>query len=66
MTIKTKSIANLPLSALVAFLVTTLLFIAIPLLTKISTMKKKTQRVTRAMISHRKPPPPPEPVCGMK
>lgn len=61
MAIKTKSIASLPLSVLVALIVTTLLFIAIPLLTKISTMKKKREKVHHVLISQRKPPPPPEP-----
>ncbi len=61
MSIKTKTIANLPLSVLVALVVTCLLFIAIPLLTKISTMKKKREKVHHVMISQRKPPPPPEP-----
>ena len=61
MAIKTKTIANLPLSVLVALIVTTLLFIAIPLLTKISTMKKKREKVHHVLISQRKPPPPPEP-----
>jgi len=61
MSIKTNSVTNLPFSALVAIIVTGLLFIAIPLLTKISTMQKKRERVHHVMISQRKPPPPPEP-----
>lgn len=61
MSIKTKTIANIPTSALVAFVVTALLFIAIPLLTKISTMHKQKRRGQSVMISQRKPAPPPEP-----
>jgi periplasmic protein TonB len=61
MSIKTKTIANIPTSVLVAFVVTALLFIAIPLLTKISTMHKRERRGQSLMISQRKPPPPPEP-----
>jgi protein TonB len=61
MSIKTKTIANIPVSALVGFVVTSLLFIAIPLLTKISTMHKTKTRGQSVMISQRKPPPPPEP-----
>ena len=61
MAIKTKSIASLPLSVIVALIVTSLLFIAIPLLTKISTMQKKREKVQHVLISQRKPPPPPEP-----
>jgi len=62
MTIKTtKSIVNLPFSALVALVVTILIFIAIPLLTKISTMRKTTVRTHNVLIAQRKPAPPPEP-----
>ena len=61
MAIKTRTIPNLPVSALVGLVITTLLFIAIPLLTKISTMQKKREKVQHVLISQRKPPPPPEP-----
>ena len=61
MTIKNKSIIGLPINIVVALVVTTMLFVAIPLLTKISTMKKKRERIEHVMISQRKPPPPPEP-----
>jgi protein TonB len=61
MAIKTKTIVSLPASTVVALVVTCLLFIAIPLLTKISTMQKSRKRVQHVMISQRKPPPPPEP-----
>lgn len=61
MSIKTRTIASLPLSALIAIIVTALLFIAIPLLTKISTMRKKGDKVHHVLISQRRPPPPPEP-----
>jgi protein TonB len=61
MAIKTKSIVSLPSSAIVALVVTCLLFIAIPLLTKISTMQRSRKKVQHVMISQRKPPPPPEP-----
>ena len=61
MAIQRTSIVNLPVSTLLALIVTTLLFIAIPLLTKISTMHKKQVKAYHVMISQRKPPPPPEP-----
>jgi len=61
MAIKTKSIVSLPSSAIVALVVTCLLFIAIPLLTKISNMQRSRKKVQHVMISQWKPPPPPEP-----
>ena len=61
MAIKTKTIANIPVSALMALVVTTLLFIAIPLLTQISTMSKKREKFQRIQVSNTRPPPPPEP-----
>lgn len=60
MTIAKRSIVNLPISALVALIVTSLLFIAIPLLTKFSRNKSKRENVHHVLISQRKPPPPPE------
>ena len=59
-TISKKTIANLPLSLLTALIVTSLLFIAIPLLTKFSGTRKKRENVHHVLISQRKPPPPPE------
>ena len=56
-----KTIANIPLSVLVALLVTTLLFIGLPLLTQFQASVKKRARVQAVLISQRKPPPPPEP-----
>ena len=61
MAIQNKSITNMPVSAIVAFIVTLLLFIAIPLLTEISTMKKSKEKTHHVLISQRRPPPPPEP-----
>lgn len=56
-----KTIANIPLSAIVALVVTTLLFIGLPLLTQFQVGIKKRDRVQAVLISQRKPPPPPEP-----
>ncbi|MFC1494178.1 energy transducer TonB [Thermodesulfobacteriota bacterium] len=58
---RVKTIANIPLSLLVALLVTTLLFIGLPLLTQFQTGMEKRDRVQAVLISQRKPPPPPEP-----
>ena len=60
MAVYKKPIINLPLSLLVACIVTSLLFIAIPLLTKFSRSNKKREKVHHVLISQRKPPPPPE------
>ena len=61
MAITKKSFASIPVGVLVGLVITSMLFIAIPLLTKISTMKRDRKVVHRVMISSRKPPPPPEP-----
>lgn len=61
MDIKTGSISSLPASALVAAIATGLLFISIPLLTKISTVKGERKKFTPVLINQYKPPPPPEP-----
>ena len=61
MTIKTKSITSLPASALVASIATSLLFISIPLLTKISTITVEKEKVIPVSINNWKPLPPPEP-----
>jgi periplasmic protein TonB len=61
MDIKTNSISSLPASALVATIATGLLFISIPLLTKISTVTGEREKFTPVLISHLKPLPPPEP-----
>jgi protein TonB len=58
---RVKTIANIPLSVIVALFVTTLLFIGLPLLTQFQTTMKKRDRVQAVLISQRKPPPPPEP-----
>ena len=58
---RVKTIANIPLSGVVALVVTTLLFIGLPLLTQFQTSMKKRDRVQAVLISQRKPPPPPEP-----
>ena len=59
MDIKTKSFASLPASFLVASIATGLLFISIPLLTKISTITGGGIKRTPISISPRKPQPPP-------
>lgn len=56
-----KTIANIPLSGVVAIAVTTLLFIGLPLLTQFQVGMKKRDRSQAVLISQRKPPPPPEP-----
>jgi len=56
-----KTIANIPLSVIVALLVTTLLFVGLPLLTQFQVGVKKRDRIQAVLISQRKPPPPPEP-----
>ena len=61
MTIRIKSITALPTSALMASIATGLLFISIPLLTKISTIQPERVRLPHNLISTVKPPPPPEP-----
>lgn len=61
MDITAKSISSLPTSALVASIATGLLFISIPLLTKISTIQGPKDEFTHVTISKYKPPPPPEP-----
>ncbi len=61
MDIKTNSIASLPASALVASIATGLLFISIPLLTKISTIQGEKEEAYHVLINQYKPPPPPEP-----
>ena len=61
MAIKSKSIVKLPLSVLVALVLTSLVFIAIPLLTKISTSRHRSERGHNVLISQRRPTPPPEP-----
>ncbi len=58
---RAKSVVNLPFSGIVALILTGLLFISIPLLTEISTMKKNGKIVHHVLISQRRPPPPPEP-----
>ena len=60
-TVKTNSISGLPASVLVASIATSLLFISIPLLTKISTITGGGIKRTPISISPRKPQPPPEP-----
>ncbi len=61
MDITAKSISSLPTSALVASIATGLLFISIPLLTKISTIHKPKDKFDSVTITQYKPPPPPEP-----
>ena len=61
MAIRARSIANLPFSGVVASIVTGLLFISIPFLTEVSTMRKKGEKIHHVLISQRRPPPPPEP-----
>ena len=61
MDIKTKSFASLPASFLVASIATGLLFISIPLLTKISTITGESEKVPPVLIKQWKPLPPPEP-----
>ena len=61
MDITAKSISSLPASALVASIATGLLFISIPLLTKISTIHKPIDKFDSVRITQYKPPPPPEP-----
>ena len=61
MAISNKSIASLPLSVLVALIITSLLFIAIPLLTKFSAINHGGKKGVHVLISQRRPPPPPEP-----
>ena len=61
MAIRLKLIANSPLSGIVALIVTSLLFVSIPFLTKISTKEKKGEKVHHVLISQKRPPPPPEP-----
>lgn len=56
-----KTVANIPLSGVIALVVTTLLFIGLPLLTQFQTTMKKRDRAQAVLISQRKPPPPPEP-----
>lgn len=58
---RVKTVANIPLSGVVALVVTTLLFIGLPLLTQFQTTMKKRDRIQAVLISQRKPPPPPEP-----
>ncbi|MGD9159583.1 MAG: TonB family protein [Desulfobacteraceae bacterium] len=61
MDIKTNSIASLPASVLVASIATSLLFISIPLLTKISIKTGDRIKTTPLLINPRKPQPPSEP-----
>lgn len=56
-----KTVTSIPLSGVIALVVTTLLFIGLPLLTQFQTTMKKRDRVQAVLISQRKPPPPPEP-----
>lgn len=60
MDIKTNSISNLPTSFLAASVATILLFISIPLLTKISTIQPDREEDYHVLINPRKPQPPPE------
>jgi len=61
MVIKTKSIAGLPANALAASIATGLIFISIPLLTRISTITEHIEKPKTILINPRKPQPPPEP-----
>jgi len=61
MDIRTNSVSSLPASFMVASIATALLFISIPLLTKISTIQPEKEKATHVVISSYKPPPPPEP-----
>jgi len=56
-----KTITNLPISILIAFVITSLLFIGIPLLTRLSVAPAKKDDGHHVLISQNKPPPPPEP-----
>ena len=58
MDIKTNTISSLPASAFTALIATGLLFISIPLLTKISTIKSERKEVHHVLINPRKPAPP--------
>lgn len=60
MAIYQKSITNLPVSLLVAIVMTIILFVAQPLLVKFSVTMTKRQRGVAVIISQRKPPPPQE------
>ena len=56
-----KTIFSIPVSVLVALLITTILFVGIPLLTKLSEMRPQQNVVKAVLISQAEPPPPPEP-----
>ncbi len=55
-----KSIFNIPVSVLVALVITTILFVGIPLLTKLSEMRPQKEVIKAVLISQAEPPPPPE------